>query len=47
MSKVEDIAEARRRRAKQKSDNEYKEALRQIIERAKKVEWDDKNDQQN
>lgn len=39
MSKVDDIAEARRKREKQKADEEYKAALARIIERAKKTDW--------
>lgn len=39
MSKVESIADARRKRAKQKADEEYKRALAEIIERAKKTDW--------
>lgn len=39
MSKIEDIAEARRKRAKQKADEEYKEALARVLDRAKKTDW--------
>jgi len=39
MSKPADISEARRKREKQKADEEYKQALAAILERAKKTDW--------
>ena len=39
MKKVDDIAEARKKRKKQKADEEYKQALARVIERANKTDW--------
>jgi len=39
MSKIVDLAEARRKRAKQADEEAYKQALARIIERAKKTDW--------
>jgi len=36
---IDDIADARKKRGKQKADEEYKQALARVIERANKTEW--------
>jgi hypothetical protein len=39
VKKVDDIAEARKKREKQKADEEYKQALQRVLERANKTDW--------
>jgi hypothetical protein len=39
MSKIVDLAEVRKKRDQKRHDEAYKQALAQILERAKKTDW--------